>query len=168
MPPCWEWTVERTAGKDDARTEGGWSWSTDRRRFWLLQTLEHSSEADASSWMGVIPIATQGSNLNKGEFQDFLSLSDTWCQSRICHPSILHAMNCMRAGFIGICDTTTSGMQASDRSMQGRWMWTPPTTDPQERNLQRDSYHWRWRASGFWKTFVWAILTVMWQPERRI
>ena len=40
----------------------------------LQRALEQYSEPGASSWLGALPIAAQGFNLNKGEFQDALCL----------------------------------------------------------------------------------------------
>ena len=38
------------------------------------RTLLENSEPGASSWLGALPIAAHGFNLNKGEFQDALCL----------------------------------------------------------------------------------------------
>ena len=40
----------------------------------LQRTVEQLSQSGASSWLGALPIAAQGFNLNKGEFQDSLCL----------------------------------------------------------------------------------------------
>ena len=40
----------------------------------IRRSLEQTSEAGASSWLGALPLQKHGFNLNKGEFQDSLCL----------------------------------------------------------------------------------------------
>ena len=73
----------------------------------LQRALEQYSEPGASSWLGALPIAAQGFNLNKGEFQDALCLryltpiknlpSNCPCGAKF---DRTHALNCMRGGFV--------------------------------------------------------------------
>ena len=71
------------------------------------RSLEQTSEPGASSWLGALPLQSQGFNLNKGEFQDALCLrydkplknipSKCACGAVF---NTTHAMNCHRGGFI--------------------------------------------------------------------
>ena len=71
------------------------------------RTLEQLSEPGASSWLGALPLQSEGLNLTKGEFQDALSLRynkqvrnlPTTCA---CGSSFTteHAMNCHLGGFV--------------------------------------------------------------------
>ena len=73
----------------------------------LQRALEQHSQPGASSWLGALPIAAQGFNLNKGEFQDALCLryltpiknlpSHCPCGEKY---DRTHALNCMRGGFV--------------------------------------------------------------------
>ena len=73
----------------------------------LQRVLQQASEKGASSWLGAVPIATQGFDLNKGEFQDSLRvryLIDLENLPSICpcgdkfDPT--HAMQCTTGGFV--------------------------------------------------------------------
>ena len=69
--------------------------------------IEQLSEPGASSWLGAIPLASQGFNLTKGEFQDALAIrynkhiknlpSKCPCGSNF---NLTHAINCHRGGFV--------------------------------------------------------------------
>ena len=71
------------------------------------RSLEQTSEPGASSWLGALPIASQGFNLNKGEFQDSLCLrylmpiknlpSTCPCGANF---DTTQALNCKRGGFV--------------------------------------------------------------------
>ena len=71
------------------------------------RVLEQLSEPGASSWLGALPLESQGFNLTKGEFQDALALrynkpvknlpSKCPCDA-VFTPT--HAMNCHRGGFV--------------------------------------------------------------------
>ena len=71
------------------------------------RSLEQLSEPGASSWLGALPLETQGFNLTKGEFQDALALryqkqiknlpSKCPCGKNF---DTTHAMNCHRGGFV--------------------------------------------------------------------
>ena len=73
----------------------------------LQRTLDQFSQPGASSWLGALPIAAQGFDLNKGEFQDALCMrylmpirnlpSHCPCGSKF---DQTHALNCMRGGFV--------------------------------------------------------------------
>ena len=75
----------------------------------LQRSLEQSSEQGASSWLGALPIAAQGFNLNKGEFQDSICMryrmpiknlpSHCPCGKQY---NLNHALNCHRGGFVNI------------------------------------------------------------------
>ena len=75
----------------------------------LQRSLEQSSEQGASSWLGALPIAAQGFNLNKGEFQDAICMryrmpiknlpSHCPCGKQY---NLNHALNCHRGGFVNI------------------------------------------------------------------
>ena len=69
--------------------------------------LEQLSDPGASSWLGALPLQSQGFNLNKGEFQDALALryhkqpknlpTNCPCGANF---STQHAMDCHRGGFV--------------------------------------------------------------------
>ena len=71
------------------------------------RALEHLSEPGASSWLGALPLESQGFNLTKGEFQDALALryhkpvknlpEKCPCEEPF---TIVHANNCHRGGFV--------------------------------------------------------------------
>jgi hypothetical protein len=71
------------------------------------RTLEQLSQPGASSWLGALPIKSQGLNLNKGEFHDALSLryqkqiknlpSNCPCGATF---NTTHALNCHLGGFV--------------------------------------------------------------------
>ena len=71
------------------------------------RSLELLSEPGASSWLSALPIAAQGFNLNKGEFQDSLCLrynmplknlpEECPCTKKY---NVVHALNCHRGGFV--------------------------------------------------------------------
>ena len=73
----------------------------------MQRLLDQHSESGASSWLGALPVQSQGLNLTKGEFHDALCLR---YQKNINNlPSlcpcgkeynVTHAMNCKRGGFI--------------------------------------------------------------------
>ena len=75
----------------------------------LRRSLDQVSEPGASSWLGALPIETQGFNLNKGELQDALCLrygmplknlpSKCPCGAPF-NPT--HAMNCHKGGFVNV------------------------------------------------------------------
>ena len=71
------------------------------------RALEQLSQPGASSWLGAIPLESQGFNLNKGEFQDALALrynkpvknlpAKCPCDAAF---TTTHAMDCHRGGFV--------------------------------------------------------------------
>ena len=71
------------------------------------RSLDMLSEPGASSWLSALPIADQGFNLNKGEFQDSLCLrynmpiknlpEECPCTKKF---NVIHALNCHRGGFV--------------------------------------------------------------------
>ena len=71
------------------------------------RTLEQLSQPGASSWLGTLPLQSQGFNLNKGEFQDALAIrynrtpknlpSKCLCGQNF---NVTHALNCHLGGFI--------------------------------------------------------------------
>ena len=71
------------------------------------RTLLQLSEKGASSWLGALPIQSQGLNLNKGEFQDAMAIrynrelknlpSHCPCGASF---SVTHALNCHLGGFV--------------------------------------------------------------------
>ena len=71
------------------------------------RTLSQLSEPGASSWLGALPLRSQGLNLSKGEFQDALAIrydrpvknlpSKCPCGQTF---STTHALNCHLGGFI--------------------------------------------------------------------
>ena len=73
----------------------------------MQRILNQYSEPGASSWLVALPIAAQGFNLNKGEFQDALCLRYQLpiknlppkcpCGARF---DTTHALNCMKGGFV--------------------------------------------------------------------
>ena len=73
----------------------------------IQRSLEQLSEPGASSWLGALPLKSQGFDLNKGEFQDALALrydkpvknlpSQCPCGSKF---TTAHAMDCSLGGFI--------------------------------------------------------------------
>ena len=75
----------------------------------MKRTLEQLSAPGASSWLGAMPIQSQGMNLTKGEFQDGLALryklpvknlpSECPCGKPF---NVTHALNCHLGGFINV------------------------------------------------------------------
>ena len=75
----------------------------------MKRTLEQLSAPGASSWLGALPVQSQGMNLTKGEFQDGLALryklpvknlpSECPCGKPF---NVTHALNCHLGGFINI------------------------------------------------------------------
>ena len=73
----------------------------------MKRTLDHLSEPGASSWLGALPLRSQGLNLTKGEFHDALAIrydlpvknlpSKCPCGQTF---SVTHALNCHLGGFI--------------------------------------------------------------------
>ena len=71
------------------------------------RTIDQLSEPGASSWLGALPLRSQGLNLNKGEFQDALTIrynrdiknlpSRCPCGQTF---DTTHALNCHLGGFI--------------------------------------------------------------------
>ena len=71
------------------------------------RTLDQLSEPGASSWLGALPLRSQGLNLTKGEFQDALAIRYNLTVKNM--PSrcpcgqtfdVTHALNCHLGGFI--------------------------------------------------------------------
>ena len=131
----------------------------------LKRTLEHSSEAGASSWLGALPIAAQGLNLNKGEFQDSLSLrymmpiknlpSECVCGKDF---DIVHAMNCMRGGFIGIRHNNIRDMECKlltevckDVECEPHLQKIPKKETYKKTAITGDEARLDIRARGFWR-----------------
>jgi hypothetical protein len=103
----------------------------------LQRTLEQSSKAGASSWLGALPIAAQGFNLNKEEFQDALCMrylmqlknlpSNCPCGAKF---DLTHAMNCMRGGFVNARHDNIRDMEAKLLQAVCRDVETEPPLQP--------------------------------------
>ena len=82
--------------------------SIEKSSSWQRQrSIKSSQEKGASSWLGVLPLAEQGFNLNKGEFRDAIAMrynlpikglpSVCPCGQKF---NVTHAMNCKKGGFV--------------------------------------------------------------------
>ena len=86
----------------------------------MQRNLEQLSEPGASSWLGAIPLASQGFNLTKCEFQDAIAIrykkhiknrpSKCPCGSTF---NLTHALNCHRGGFVNARHNNIRNLECS-------------------------------------------------------
>ena len=129
------------------------------------RTLEQLAEPGASSWLGALPLAEQGLNLTKGEFQDALALrynktvknlpSKCPCGSSF---TVTHALNCHLGGFVNarhdnIRDVECSLLKSVSRDVEREPPLQPvinregyPRTAILDDDARLDV-----RARGFWR-----------------
>ena len=131
------------------------------------RTLLENSEPGASSWLGALPIAAHGFNLNKGEFQDALCLRYNFeiknqpikcpCGSKF---NTTHALNCTKGGFIHARHDQLRDMESKLLQIVCRDVECEPSLQVMEENVKRtfqrsanvaDDARLDVRARGFWR-----------------
>ena len=138
---------------------------TNRQSADLQRTLEQLSQPGASSWLGALPIAAQGFNLNKGEFQDSLCLrykmpiknlpSKCPCGATF---DTVHALNCSKGGFVNarhdnIRDMEFKLLQAvcKDVETEPHLQKVENKSQYQKSAITDDDARLDIRARGFWR-----------------
>ena len=93
----------RTTAQEAARTNSIKSTQTAQ----MQRTLEQLSEPGASSWLGALPLKSQGFNLTKSEFHDVMALryhkevKNLPSTCSCCQPfNITHSLDCHLGGFV--------------------------------------------------------------------
>ena len=131
----------------------------------LKRALEHYTEPGASSWLGALPIAAQGFDLTKGEFQDSLCPRyrlqiKNLPEKCVCNKKfdVTHALNCKYGGFVTQRHDNLRDMEAKLLKVVCRDVETEPQLQKVE-NKQTyrasantdDNARLDVRARGFWR-----------------
>ena len=129
------------------------------------RSIEQLSEPGASSWLGALPLAEQGFNLTKGEFQDALALrynrtvknlpSKCPCGSTF---TVTHALNCHLGGFVNARHDNIRDVECSLLRSVVHDVEREPSLQPvlnregyQETAILDDDARLDIRARGFWR-----------------
>ena len=133
----------------------------------MQRSLDLLSEPGASSWLSALPIATQGFDLSKGEFQDSLclrynmairNLPETCpCSKKF---NVTHALNCHKGGFVNARHDSLRNMECKLLNVVCRDVECEPPLQKIEESAKRtykksaivkDDARLDIRARGFWR-----------------
>ena len=133
----------------------------------MQRSLDLLSEPGASSWLSALPIAAQGFDLSKGEFQDSLclrynmpirNLPETCpCTKKF---SVTHALNCHKGGFVNARHDSLRNMECKLLNVVCRDVECEPPLHKIEENqkatykksaIVKDDARLDIRARGFWR-----------------
>ena len=131
----------------------------------MVRTIEQLSEPGASSWLGALPLESQGFNLTKAEFQDAMAIRYMKLPKNL--PShcpcgapydITHALNCHRGGFVNarhdnIRDLECTLLKSVVNDVECEAPLQPVTnkTNYAKTAILKDGARLDVRARGFWR-----------------